>query len=142
MPKYQMGEHKTSGHEKSCPDTIPRTCFCMFLQVNLLAHNARIIRRQLYSGRLVNQGLEDVCGSLKRSICSLFRNNHRSEQPISVPTAHKQRNKEALLATCSWTKNTYSRKTSPLVYLNLPYVLVQVAGFPAVLKYLRCRSQI
>ena len=97
------------------------------MQVNLLAHNTKIIRCELYSGRLIDQGIKDVCNSLKQLMCSSFRNNHRIEQPTSVPAALKQRNKGALPAVYSWI-----RPTLPPVYINLPCVLVQVAGFPVV----------
>ena len=61
-------------------------------------------------------------------MCSSFRNNHRSEQPTNVPAALKQRNKGTLPAIHSWIRPLII-EISPLVYLNVPCVLVQVAGF-------------
>ena len=81
------------------------TCFWIFMQVSLLAHNTRIIRRELYSGRLINQEMEDVCSSQKQWICSSSCNNHRSEQPTSVPAVLKQRNKGALPSIYNWIRS-------------------------------------
>ena len=53
--KYPRGEHKIRRHEKFCSDTLRATaCLCK-LNLLLIAHKTRIIRRELYSGRLINQ---------------------------------------------------------------------------------------
>jgi len=67
-------------------------------------------------------------------MCSSFRNKHRSEQPSNVPAAHKTN--KGTLGHCQLfkaaTRHTVFREASPLVYDNLPFVLVQVAGSPAM----------
>ena len=71
-------------------------------------------------------------GVVQNSESVHLRNNHRSEQLTSVPAALKQRNKGRTARDLQLGKATYSGDTSPLVYLNLPCVLVQVARFLAV----------
>lgn len=75
----------------------------------------------------------DVSSSEKRCLRS-FCNKLRTEGSPSVPATREQRNKGALLALLQLLDyEYYCREISPLVYTDLPVVLVHTASPPAML---------